>query len=353
MHKIFKKGMTLGELCIVFAIMGVVASMTLIAAKPYDKSIKYAYEKVYSTLNTAFYNAQLNLTDELRADDTQYNKTTNDCSADNTKLCIDGTFPMNTYTLCYMLTQYINTSQSTVGANCKADAIPVGGELPTTVDDLLKTNKPHITASNGVKYWIISFNKKDYMKPTYGSFATTVVKGKDSAGHATYGDYTTRTIVRFYGIAADLNGSMGPNTTDQRSPKRIADIVGFAVLDTGDVVPIGMPRHDKRYTTAEVIGPNGEPIPNLPPLSIFQASRLAWAYDIMKDVNSDTIWRSNLFISTDNPLSLGFVGDYCIVSGTTSTKCLAGSGNAQDSPFYYKLNDIYKTTSKKQTVVIV
>ena len=99
MHKFFKKGMTLGELCIVFAIMGVVASMTLIVAKPYDKSIKYAYEKVYSTLNTAFYNAQLDLTDELRADDAQFNATSNVCNESNEDLCIDGTFPMNSYTL--------------------------------------------------------------------------------------------------------------------------------------------------------------------------------------------------------------------------------------------------------------
>lgn len=335
MNKFFKKGMTLGELCLVFAIMGVVASMTLIAAKPYDKSIKYAYEKVYSTLNTAFYNAQLNLTDELRADDAQFNATSNVCNESNEDLCIDGTFPMNSYTLCYMLTQYINTSQSTVSANCNANAISVSGLNPTSVNTILASTTPHITASNGVKYWIVSFDSSGINKPINGQFKQSGIVRNN--GEVTYTDDNgERANIRFYGIVVDINGSMGPNTTSNRSNKQIADTVAFIILDTGDIIPIGQPLLDKRYITANVIGPNGSPIPNLPPLSIYQAVRIAWATDSIQ--SSGSTFLANVFRSADNPLSLGFFSSNCVKAGT-NTPCIASENN---NPFFTDIKTFYR-----------
>jgi len=331
MRKFWKRGMTLGEICIVFAIMGIVATMTLVTAKPYEKSIKYSYEKVYTTLNTAFYNAQLTFASEYKTE-----------IGTDANLSLTDNFPDNTYTLCRMLISYINTSQSSDKANCSATPIVIQGKDANGVDVETNVKSPSFIASNGVKYWVTSFNSNEASPLTANTSPLTanftVSKIEKTETTSTYTDSDTPYTQKFFVVVADINGSSGPNTTIWRD-KKPADIVAFAVMQSGDVVPLGYPRADARYITANAMNSNDRPIAGMGKVTLYKAIRAAWAYG--EATNTD----EKIFKSADNALSLDF-NDGC--KDAASNACIStGSPFRNKNGLDFNKNDEGKTTYRK------
>ena len=78
------KGITIAEMMITLGIIGIIAMLALITIKPYDKTYKWLYVRIYHTLETAVYNSMM---------------TRNE-------------FPQTTTAFCTMLTEYMNVSEN-------------------------------------------------------------------------------------------------------------------------------------------------------------------------------------------------------------------------------------------------
>ena len=48
---------TLAELMMVFVVIGIIASIAVVTIKPFEKSVKWLYYRMYNTINTAIYNS--------------------------------------------------------------------------------------------------------------------------------------------------------------------------------------------------------------------------------------------------------------------------------------------------------
>jgi len=265
MFKIFDKfksnklAMTLGELLIVFVIMGIIAGMTMVTVKPNEKSLKYVYYRIYNVLGTAFYNTSINISEELREDED-----------------MDKQFPTTAELFCRMLLEYINTKEG--AATCSNDKT-INVDAPEFTDENVQ-----FIASNGVKIWI--GHSQGAEKGTFSTLTTL--------------DNTNTTIsVRYYFVFADLNGSSGPNSPIPRN-SGMADIVGFIVTEDYDVVPIGVPEVDSRYLTARVAysinaGLDAEDVAMSMPMPYLQAKRHAWGMP-----------NKAFFITANEPMSMNF-----------------------------------------------
>ena len=296
MRNFYKNGMTLGELCIVFAIMGVIASMTIISAKPYEKSLKYSYEKVYNSLETAFYNAQLNFKTEMR-----YVKV-NKPNSETPWAQAEGTFPLNAQTFCYLVFGYINTAQGS--SLCSSKTFKAVDATADNIDTALENakSKSALIASNGVTYWIA--------KPTNSSEGQdygTIRYKQGNGDNCTEGESGCFTK-KFYIIYVDLNGNMPPNTT-QWTEKKPADIVPFIITEDADVIPMGAPVADARYLTALVeynsftTDENGEQKQEYSqPMTYYEAMRKSWA----TEESSSTNIYDGIFTNADNSMTINF-----------------------------------------------
>lgn len=213
-----KKAFTLFELMVVMFVIGVIATVTLAIQKSTaDQKYSLLYQRAYVALSQASYNIKLDLvTDE------DFPTTPNDFC---TKLAkID--------------TGYFNTSSVT----CNSNAIGLNA-------DSFPENAVQFVASNGMKFYISAVQTK-----TLNSI-----------------DYLYRIVF------VDLNGDNKPNTA-QWQQNKMADIVGFVVFDSGDVLPIGYPEADKRYFTAQVAYPDTETETDQysPSMSFYDAKWTAW-----------------------------------------------------------------------------
>ena len=303
----YNKGMTLGELLIVFIIMGVVAAMTIITANPQEKSLKYVYVRTLNTLGTAFYNSSSNLPSYL----------TSGGSASH----MDGSFPTRAYEFCLMLTEYINTTAGGA-ANCSAaetSTIDINQDA-AAIDTLLNSNSPNFIASNGVKYWMGTIGE-----------GTDCLTGTFAASNGS-GNFN----VRYYIVVVDLNGDMGPNTVVW-NPNRIADRVAFIVTEEAEVIPLGYPEVDVRYLTANVVyamssGIELEEQNTSVNMTYYNAKRTAWA---------TATGASKIYASSGNLQSLNFYKNSTDVPGNLATVAL------ETGPFYINYANDEVTDAQK------
>lgn len=216
-----KKGMTLAELLIVFVIIGIIASLALVTVKPYEKTFKWLYVRIYHTLETSVYNSMLTRT----------------------------AFPSTSNAFCNMLLEFINSAQN----SCTAPDLDRNSiAFPET--------SVKIIATNGMRLWIGSNGGQPYTH-------TEVIDGN--------------TInVKYYVVFADINGTKGPDSTEWAADGRLADIVAFAVTETATIIPIGPPEIDTRYMFASAIYPpddeNDPEGTRSVPMSYFAAKNMAW-----------------------------------------------------------------------------
>ncbi len=293
MLKIFNKSklaMTLGELLVVFVIMGIIATMTMVTVKPNEKSLKYVYYRIYNTLGTAFYNTSINIDDELKNDP-----------------AMDKTFPTTAELFCKVLLEYINTKDGTDVACSNDKAVDV--DNPDFSDDNVQ-----FIASNGVKFWI-GHSRGDDNKGKFSTFGAT-----DATGSA----FT----LRYYWVFADLNGDMGPNSPTPKG-NGMADIVAFIVTEDFDVIPIGIPETDTRYFSARVVyssttGTDESDFATSRPMSYLEAKRHAWGEP-----------DKQFYVSSNEPMSMNFY------DGTNITEA---------SPFWLDYNSADLNEIMAQTV---
>lgn len=252
------KGMTLAELLIVFVIMGIIATMTMVSIKPSEKSFKYVYNRVYNAIGTAFYNSAINISDDLKNDPDMKNG-----------------FPESAELFCKVLLEYINTKEGT-DHTCSNNTVNINNPV-------FSNDKVQFVASNSVKFWIGHTD-------VAGKYST--YSGIDS----TNSNYT----IKYHIVFADLNGELGPNSAIPHG-NGMADIVGFIVTEDFEVVPIGVPETDPRYVVARVVystietgsGTSSEQDMS-PTMSVLEAKRRAWGTP------------GRMYISSNEPLSMNF-----------------------------------------------
>ena len=216
------RAFTLGEVIIVFVIIGIIASIAMSIIKPFEKAYKYSYTKIFNALSTAIYNHM------------------------TTVPGVDA-FPEDPGAFCNALISFINTSNN---AENSATTNPcnltgekddfLGGE--PTIDDFTGGKNPKIRLSNGAWLWIGADSKDGGLVP----FSYTQTIG------------TTTDTVKYYIVYADLNGDRGPNriaNADAANASHLPDIVAFAVTDSFAVIPLGYPKLDQRYLSAHIMYP--------------------------------------------------------------------------------------------------
>lgn len=222
-----KRGFTLGELIMVFVIIGIIATVGVTTLKPWERAYKHAYTRIYNGLATAIYN---------------YIVTTPNNSG----------FPSTPSGFCNALLVYLNTADdaannpTTNPCNLSGDKNDFLGNTPTAADFLKDGKNPKIKLSNGAYLWIgADFSENEDGAPF--SYTQTI-------------DSTTD-VIKYYLVYADLNGDMGPNTPQFKtvsSKVRLPDIVAFAVTDKFSVIPLGYPKVDQRYLSAHIMYPLNE-----------------------------------------------------------------------------------------------
>ena len=218
---------TLAELMMVFVVIGIIASIAVVTIKPFEKSVKWLYYRMYNTINTAIYNSMFTKSE----------------------------FPSNSVDFCNALLEYINSNEN----YC---AIERNVTLSTTkyTDD-----KIQIIASNGVRLYIAA--NADGSPFTHTETRTNGIS----------------TTYKYYVVIADLNAEKRPNSPVW-SQNQMADIVAFVVTDSIEVVPVGYPEIDTRYMYAKVVYPplnSDNPEHNLSSaMSFYEAKHRAWGTTI-------------------------------------------------------------------------
>ncbi len=283
-----KSAITLGELLVVFVIMGVIAGMTMVTVKPNEKSLKYMYYRIYNTLGTAFYNSSINIDPALR-----------------NHPAMDRQFPRTAELFCKLLLEYMNSKEP--NTTCSNDK---------TIDidnpEFTNENVQFIT-SNGTKIWI--------------GHSAGAAKGGFSTLTATDNTNSEFTL-RYYFVFADLNGEMGPNS-HLSNGRGMADIVAFVVTEDYDVVPLGIPEVDTRYFTARVAysvvaGLDAEDVTTSMPMPYLAAKRHAWGMP-----------NKGFYVSANEPMSMNFYD---------------GVNITQASPFWLDYNDAQYDSIMSATV---
>ena len=218
-----KTAFTLGEILVVFLIIGIVASVGMMTVRPWEKGYKYSYTRIFNALSVALYN---HMATEAGSE----------------------AFPSTPENFCNALISYINTSNNAQneseinpcnlneGQNSYLDDKP-------TREDFIKGGKyPKIRLSSGAKLWIGANNGAPF------SYTQEI-------------NSTTTDVVRYYIVYADLNGDIGPNNMTYRisaNLDKLPDIVAFIVTDNYTVIPVGYPKVDQRYLTAHILYPATE-----------------------------------------------------------------------------------------------
>ncbi len=197
-----KKAFTLAEALLVFIIIGIIAAIGMSTVKPWQKSYKYSYSRMYNALSLAIYNHMINSTEE-------------------------NSFPETADDFCKALLEWINTADN--ATTCRGSNV---GLNPTSFPE----ERVRMMASNGTKIWIGSNTDN-----------TPFILSQHI-------DASTIDTVRYYMVFVDINGDRGPNTAEWK-PTQMADIVAFAVTDKFKVIPLGYPEVDGRYLTAHVVYP--------------------------------------------------------------------------------------------------
>ena len=274
MFKNFKKlmGFTLAEILIVFAIIGIISTITLMTTKRLSASDKFAYQRVYDSLLTAAY---------------------------NTIAEVDAKEIKGPEDLCIGLAKYINSQGAT---KVKKNKDQFGGSPDTgfcntgitsrvtkdTVDFNEKDDNNHdkvipdFIANNGMRFFITEKLTQEGLK--------------DYAGD------TQATGVQFYIVYVDINGTAGQNRIDA------GDVVAFAVTENADVIPLGHPAFDsKHYLGVRVVFPENADNPDeyySDSMSYYEAIHTAWGdlhnFDDLRtfDFNEFTILQGTPIMAT-------------------------------------------------------
>ena len=219
----FKSAFTLAEIMIFMIVVATLISILFITSKPLkmlkDKNVKYRYAAAYDALNLASYDLT------VKEDTDPFNVTGENSDVEAFKR------------LCNGLAEYINTEST----DCSA---PISDSTAFMTDERFdfRTLTPNLTAQNGITFYISKLISDDVEPKTSRSYYNV----EDP-------DFT----LKFFMVYVDLNGKdtaprphsiISHNIRQQPHP----DVFAFAVIPTGDAIPMGIAEYDVKYLSTRV-----------------------------------------------------------------------------------------------------
>ncbi|MDE6138666.1 MAG: hypothetical protein K2F57_04270 [Candidatus Gastranaerophilales bacterium] len=240
-----KSAFTLAELVMFFMVIAVLLSIIFATLKPQkilaDKNVKHKYAAAYEALNLATY-------DMIIDENTDpFSKIDNDSKKGFKKLCTQ-------------LSEYLNTES----VSCTK---PIKNNVAYMKDENFdfRTIEPNLTALNGMKFYISELITDDVTPNTKRSY---------------YNPENPDFTLKFYMVYADLNGKDDPNRPhsiayDQKG-KRHPSVHAFAVIPTGETIPIGIAEYNIKYLQTRVAYKENHALYYSPYYSLNQAKHAAW-----------------------------------------------------------------------------
>lgn len=258
-----KLAFTLAETIICMLIIGVVILATLGVAKQKADDYKRHYITAYKAISNAFFNGIMIHNKNPFAKDISHSAT-ND---------------VGTERLCQALTTFINTNNNDVTKDHDIGCSPK--KITSQKADSFEDKNIQFVSTNGMKFYL----------------SNLIADG---------------TTTPFYLIFVDLNGDKGPNSIVKE--KKHPDIVAFAALNSGKVVPIGRPEFDKTYMTARLTYTNsiGEAVYGDKPVAYYQAKGQAWGFYSDNTVNVQTDVNKNEPFTLNDVIRSNIVSDSLI-----------------------------------------
>lgn len=281
------KAVTLAEMMICMAIIGILAIMAMITIKPYDKTFKWLYVRIYHSIETAVFNSMMTRSK----------------------------FPQTSTEFCNMLLEYINSPEN----NCGAGDLDIDAGNSDFTEDKIK-----IIASNGMYLWIGSNGGAPYTH-------TENIDGNDVS-------------MQYYLVFADINGSKAPNLAQRpeavgepwTEDSKLVDIVAFVVTDASVVIPIGPPEIDTRYMQAITIYPPVDE--NRPEGTHSKPGSYYWAKNDAWGTSKSVTEPKSLDFRRDFPANSPFYVDYPTANAVNDGENCTDD-NSMVSPCYVKIED--------------
>ena len=297
------KALTIAEVMITLLIISILCIFALSTIKPYDKTYKWLYVRIYHTLETAVYNSMMTRNSQDDPD-------------------MQG-FPNSSTNFCNMLKEFMNASSEDVINGQVSPKCEASRDLAMSAGDF-PLDKVQLVLSNGMHLWIASNGGAPYE-------LTEVIDGSPAN-------------MKYYVVFVDLNGSKGPNRAQWdvtgnvgwNSDYKMVDIVAFVVTEASVVIPIGPPEIDTRYMQAVAIYPPNDE--NKPEGTRSAPNTYYWA--------KHDAWGTSK--SLTEPMSLNFAGEFPANSPFAVTYPTANSvndaagctnNNNMVSPCYVKVED--------------
>lgn len=240
-----KSAFTLAEIMIFMVVVATLLTILFVTLKPTkvltDKNVKYRYAAAYDALNLATY-------DLMAKEDTDPFNVTGENSD------IKGF-----QRLCKGLADYINTEND----NC-TNPIPQSTAFLRDESTDFRKLTPNLTALNGMKFYISKLITDDIMP-------------KDKRKY--YNNEDPDFDLKFYMIYVDLNGkdfTQRPHGIVAQNKKTNPDVFAFAVVQTGDSIPVGIAEYNVKYLQTRVGYTENSSTYYSAYYSLHQAKHAAW-----------------------------------------------------------------------------
>lgn len=300
-----KNAFTLIEILIVFVVIGVISVITITTCKPFNKAKPYLYSRAYDTLSTAWFNAiednsdilvitngketseerSAKYDDNLSVENPENPSETEDSENNSYELDSDKWANSYRHKICVGLTKYINSKRSedpyyedatTINDEdnyCSATWLSKKALTPNILAQRINKNKetstdddkikPDFIASNGMAFYI----SRTVVINSAGFFSLL----KDYDGITKSIDDPLNYVVIF----VDINGiEKGPSIVDTTSAtSNDIDVYPFALLQTGDIIPLGPKAVTSNLISARIEYPDGT---ESEPMTYLQATYRAW-----------------------------------------------------------------------------
>lgn len=244
-----KSAFTLAEIMIFLVVVATLLTILFVTLKPTkvlsDKSVKYRYAAAYDALNLAAY-------DLMEKEDT------------DPFFIPTGSAPsLGFQKLCNGLAEYINAEST----NCSS---PIPNSVGFMQDEefdfrtLNTQNFPNLAALNGMHFYISQLITDDTTPATNRKY---------------YRSDDPDFVLSFYMVYVDLNGkdfNQRPHRIIPHNKKSHPDVFAFAVIPTGDAIPIGIAEYDIKYLQTRVAYKVNSSIYYSPYYSFREAKHAAW-----------------------------------------------------------------------------
>ncbi len=256
-----KPAFNLAELMIFLIVVSIILSIIFAVVKPKqavsDKTVRYRYAAAYDALNMALY--------DLMAE-----------SSTNPFVSVSESESSGFQKLCKGLTSYINTESE----NCTNPPLSQSVSYMRNEDTDFRNIKPHFTSLNGMNFYLSDIIRDDVVPNTNRSYY-----------NAEKPDFT----LEFFMVYVDLNGqenlsiphSIKYDNTGKTHPK----VFAFALLPTGDAIPIGVAEYNIKYLQTRVSYKDNTSIYYSPYYSYHNAKHAAWNWYLPGNVNNRFIER--------------------------------------------------------------